>query len=463
MKRVIAFLLVCVMVCSLMAACGNKGGGTQTEGTKGTQDTGKETEEQTQSTKNVTLNVITSFAGEDGNAKNFQNAVKDWEAATGNTISDGSAVIDETVKSRVVTDFQTGSEPDVLFYFTGVDANSFIEADKVVPIEEIRTVYPDYAANMKDDMFAESPADGVKYSVPVFGYWEAMFVNTVVLEAAGVEVPGADYTWEQFLTDCQKIKDAGYIPIASALGNVPHYWFEYSIFNQQGPDKQTNLPGSADDADGQAWQAGIEDVKELYEKGFFPENTLSARDEETVQMFINDKAAFLLDGSWKVNGIANNCQDDPEDPETLDAEKLDTFTVTYVPGSSARESTDLIGGFSMGYYITRKAWDDPDKRAAAVAFVEYMTSDEMVPIFATHTATALKQAPDVDEAQFNSLQIKAIKMIEGVTSFTPAVQDLIPNECRTPLFDGMPSLVAGEESIKDAVQECLDLMAEKAQ
>ena len=110
----------------------------------------------------------------------------------------------------------------------------------------------------------------------------------------------------------------------------------------------------------------------------------------------------------------------------------------------------------MGYYITQKAWDDPDKRAAAVSFVSYMTSDEVVPVFAQHTATALKNAPAVDESTFNPLQVKAMKMMSGVTSLTGAVQDLFQGDCRVSTFDGMPEIVTGKVSAVDAVAEGLD-------
>ena len=110
----------------------------------------------------------------------------------------------------------------------------------------------------------------------------------------------------------------------------------------------------------------------------------------------------------------------------------------------------------MGYYVTKKAWDDPAKRDAAVSFVEYMTSDEVVPLFAQHTATALNNAPKVDETQFNSLQVKAISMMSKVSSFTGAVQDSFSGECRTSTFDGMPELVTGKKDIAEAVQEGLD-------
>ena len=405
----------------------------------------------------VEITVTTTFAGEDSNAQNYKNAVAGWEAATGNTVSDTSATSDETFKTRIITDFETGSEPDVLFFFNGADANDFVNAGKVVSIDDIRAEFPEYASNMNDDLIAASPADGVKYAVPVNGYWEAMFVNTKVLEDSGVAMPGADYTWDQFLDDCEKIKAAGYAPIAAALGNIPHYWWEFGIYNQQTPAEHLNIPGAADDATGSQWVAGLDDIKTLYEKGYFPDNTLSATDDETFAMFTDDKAAFLLDGSWKVGGIVGSCQSDPDDPSTIDTDKLSHFDVTYFPGKGNRKTTDLIGGLSMGYYITTKAWEDPDKKAAAVSFVEYMTSDEVVPLFAQHTASALKNAPAVDESQFNALQVKAMDMMSGVTSLTGAVQDLFNGDCRVSTFDGMPDIVVGNVSAADAVQEGIDV------
>lgn len=459
-KRTMALLLAGAMVTTVFTGCSSKQAAPETTAAKteaAADATEAKTEAPAETGKSVSLNVMTTFAGNDGNAGNYQTAVKDWETATGNKVNDSSAVSDETVKARVASDFQMGSEPDVLFWFNGADANSFIEAGKVVTIDEIRAAYPEYASNMNDDLIAASLVDGKKYAVPVNGFWEAMFVNKTVLDAAGVAVPGADYTWDQFLADCEKIKAAGYSPIAAALGNVPHYWWEYSIFNHNTTANHTDVPETVDDERGQAWVAGLNDVKDLYEKEYFPKNTLSATDDDTFLMFTEGKAAFLIDGSWKVGGIVGACQSDPNDPATIDQEKLDQFTVTYVPGKGDRKATDLVGGLSMGYYITKKAWDDPDKRDAAVNFVEYMTSDEVVPVFAQHTASALKNAPAVDEASFNTLQIKAMDMMSGVTSLTPAVQDIFQGECRTSTFDGMPQIVTGKVTAADAVKEGLEV------
>lgn len=400
----------------------------------------------------VELDVVTTFAGEDSNAKNYQDGISAWQEETGNTVNDNSATSDETFKTTVVSDFEMDAEPDVLFFFTGADANSFIEAEKVISIEDIRKEYPDYAANMDDEKIPASIVNGKKYAVPTNGYWEAMFVNTKVLADCGIEVPGEDYSWDQFMKDCAVIKEKGYAPVAAALGNIPHYWWEYSIFNNEADLAAHGEVPAADAAD--AWVSGMEDVKAMYEAGCFPENTLSATDDETFQLFTQDKAAFLLDGSWKVGGIAGACQSDPEDPSTLDTEALDKYDVTFVPSKGgARKASDLIGGFSMGYYITKKAWEDPEKKEAAVDFVNYMTSDDMILKFAQHSANPLKEAPEADTESMNSLQLKAIEFGSKVTSYTAAVQDSFQGECRVPTFDGMPAIVTGEVDAADAVAE----------
>lgn len=447
MKKLLALLLTLTMVVS-MAACAKKEDPATNNPSSGTESPkATATTAPTAEPKKVTLNVYTTYAGNDGNAQNYQDAIAEWQKSTGNKVNDSSATSDETVKARILADFETGSEPDVLFYFNGVDSNPFVQAGKVVSIDEIRQAYPDYASNMKDDMLGASPVDGKNYSVPVNGYWEGMFVNKEVCKAAGVDIPDANTTYDDFLNICQKIKDAGYTPIAVSLAQVPHYWFEYSVYNYLSVATHAVVPKSTTDMQGQAWVNGVNDIKSLYEKGFLPENTLTGTDDETVQLFIENKAAFLIDGSWKVGGI-----------QTL-TDNIDNFTVTYVPGKGERKTTDILGGLSSGYYITKKAWEDPDKRAAAVDFITYMTTDEMVSKFANYLATALKNGAKVDESQLSSLAIDSLKFTKGATGITTVVQDLVPQPCRVPVFDGMPNLVTGKVDITEAVQGVLDLLA----
>ena len=392
--------------------------------------------------KAVTLNVVTSYGGDDGNRKNFENAVKAYEESTGNKVNDGSATSNEEWKAKVLTDFETGSEPDVLFYFTNADAEPFIGAGKVVSLEEIRAEYPDYAGNMKDSMIAVA-ADGKQYAVPSSGYWENMFVNKKVLEDCGVAVPGPDYTWDQFLADCETIKEAGYTPIACSLVEVPHYWFEFTVMNNGTVENHLDVPAAADDAAAAKWAAGLNDIKALYEAGFFPANTLTASDAETVELFNSGEAAFLIDGSWKVGYFTENAED------------LNDFAIAYVPGKGERSASEAIGGISMGYFITTKAWNDPDKREAAVEFVSQLTSDETLSTFVTTEVTALVNGAKPEG--LNPLQQSAADANANITAIAGAVQDSLTAEARGDLFANVQNVVTGKMSAEDAVASAIAL------
>ena len=423
MKRIMVCLLILVCAMAVFAR-----GGAQSDG-------------------KVSLRVVSSYSGTDGNRIPFENAYRAWEAATGNTVIDESATSDEAWKAKVHADFEPGSEPDVLFFFTATDANPIVEAGKVVPLDEIRAAYPDYASNMDDGKLqgAASLVDNKVYAIPVNGFWEGLFVNTAVLQAAGAAVPGPNTTWAQFLEICQKVKDAGYTPIAVSLAHIPHYWFEFTVMNNGGPANHLTIPQRAGDPAYRAWAAGLNDIRDLYNRGFLPLNTLSGTDDETFQGFYDGNTAFAIDGSWKVGQIVANV-----------GNRLSDYAVTFVPGKGSRKATDIIGGLSMGYYITRKAWNDPVKRAVAVDFVRALTSDAVVNEMAQGTSvTALaKDAPM--PSGFNNLQASAFNMMQGATAVVPAVQDFIAPEAKASLFETDTQLVArGDITAEQAVDHMM--------
>ncbi|MBD5084967.1 MAG: extracellular solute-binding protein [Clostridiales bacterium] len=443
-NRILALIMSGALMLGLLAGCGNSGSKDSTPPSNENSTAPSNQDNDTPAPAGgVELNVVTSYGGDDGNRKQYEAAVKSYEEATGNSVQDASATSNEEWKAKVLTDFQTGTEPDVLFFFTNADAEPFITAGKVVDIATIRAEYPEYADNMRDSMMAVA-SDGKNYAVPSSGFWENMFVNTKVLADCGIDVPGPDYTWDQFLADCQTIKDKGYTPIACSLFEVPHYWFEFCVMNNGTLDNQLDVPASADDAAGQKWVAALNDMKDLYEKGFFPANTLTATDAETVQLFGDGDAAFLIDGSWKVNYFVENYPDG-----------LDDYAISYVPAKGDRKASEAIGGISMGYFITKKAWDDPAKREAAVQFVEHMTSDEVLSTFVTTEVTALKNG--ASPSGLNELQQSAADANGAITGVIGAVQDTITSECKTDLFGNVQNVVTGAMSAADAINSAIAL------
>jgi raffinose/stachyose/melibiose transport system substrate-binding protein len=390
------------------------------------------------------ITVVTSYGRVDGNRSNYIAAVSEWKELTGNKVIDESAMSDEKWKAKVNSDFDSEAEPDVLFFFVGADADNIITKNKVVSLDDIRAEYPNYGSNLNNNIIPASTADGKKYALPTTGFWEALYVNKVVLEKSGVALPDADYSWDSFMADSQKIKNAGFTPIAASLKEVPHYWWEYSVFNNDAIGSHLDIPADVSDAAGLAWIAGLDDIKKMYDAGFFPKDTLTANDATTLKLMANGKAAFLLDGSWKIGWFQKNA-----------ADHIDDYIVTYVPAKSDRKASDIIGGFSMGYYITKKAWDDPARREAAIDFVSYMTSDKVISTFSNGgvVPTALITPPSAGDA--SPFVKSAIDMFKSQTGAVSAVQDLLSHDTTTTLFEGIPNVLTGSETSKELVEETI--------
>lgn len=391
----------------------------------------------------VELAVISSFGGDDGSRARFEEIIAAYEAETGHTVQNNADTSDELWKARVRADFETGAEPDVLFFFTGADADSFVSAGKVVPIEEIREMYPDYAANMKDEILNSllaSPVDGKAYAVPLNGYWEALFCNIDVLEAHDVGLPK---TWDEFLAACDTLKAAGVTPIAASLSDVPHYWWEFALMNNAGPGEHLTVPRQKGDDAYQAYVGSLNDIKELYDRGCFPINTLTTSDPETVAMFARKEAAFLGDGNWSVNKVMEYCLSTGTDASTI------TFTGVPVKDASRRHSTRYISGMSMGFYITRKAWNNENHRAAAVRFVAMMTTDENVAKFAGFSSTALKNSVNIQDAE--SIHQNAVRFIASGDYAVPAAQDTWKDTAKTDLFKNIPFVCLGQMTPEEAI------------
>ena len=130
-------------------------------------------------------------------------------------------------------------------------------------------------------------------------------------------------------------------------------------------------------------------------------------------------------------------------------DELVRVTRRMLPCLSTRREDTWIGGISMGYFITRKAWKNPEKRDAAVRFVEMLTSNEILSTFIRTEVTAL-----IDGASpvgLNSLEQSAAETNAQLTRVSLAVQDAISAEAKSTLFTSIQKVVTGQMTAENAV------------
>ena len=173
MKKLIALVLVLVMALS-MVACGAADGG------------------------KVTLDVIISQYG---------NYTQEWwtefeanfEKANENIDLNIEIVSWNDIYSVVTTRISTNEQPDILNISGFAD---YVNDDLLMPATEYTSEA--LQANFIDSFWASNEMDGTVWALPILASCRALFVNTELLEGAGVSAPT---TWEEVKTACQAIKD----------------------------------------------------------------------------------------------------------------------------------------------------------------------------------------------------------------------------------------------------------------
>jgi raffinose/stachyose/melibiose transport system substrate-binding protein len=328
----------------------------------------------------------------------------------------------------------------------GSDAEPFVAGNKFVTIEEIQKDYPDFAADhdIKSIAASATASDGNHYFVPGPGYSEALFANKKVLAEAGVTLPDEKTTYEAWVADLKKIKDAKFIPLATVFAPAEgiHYLWEYTSYNNEKVAKDHGTYDAKDAAKVAAYAAGLDDIKALYDDGLLYPSADSATNGDAFAALVADKAAFFVGGSWSYN---------------VEGDAAKNIAITYFPSKgNDRKNTDAIGGISMGFAISRKAYEDPSKRDGVVNFVNTVTNAESLLSYGEWRSYTLSAAaadsktrayvPNEawDAAERVSEGGKATALTDtlksalvfnaGVTLFAGAVQDNIPAANKTILF-----------------------------
>ena len=305
----------------------------------------------------LTLYTASTFAGADTAAEAYVELLKAFEEQTGYVVEDNSSASDEAWKASVLYDFAAGNEPDVLFFFAA-NADSAPILSKVVPISEINATYPELDL-LENQAVAE--ADGNVYAIPVRPFWEGLFVNKDLFEQYGLELPT---TWDKLERAIAVFRQEDIVPISVSLSDIPHYLAEMAILVSGPVTEHKARPQTLEDVPA-SWFRGMELIRHLQQIGAFADNAHATTEERSSQPFREKKAAMQIDGSWFANSIP--------------AENMNTTIVMPMPAyAEDADSRAFVGGTSMGFYLTRKAWEDPEKRDAAVALLSWLTQKESI-------------------------------------------------------------------------------------
>lgn len=366
MKRLLTLILALCIVMGMVACSGGKDASS-------TADQSSASDESKASEPESTSSASEESAAEDGKTLVYWSM---W-----NSTEPQAAVIQEAIAAY---EEQTGNTVQV--EWKGRDIASVIQAalegGETIDLfdEDFMRMSKNYAKNLAD---LESMAAEVEYDsyavaalpaavrgwsgnlscIPYQPYTSGIFYDKAAFEKAGVTAE--PQTWEEFLDACQKLKDAGYIPLAQddayALYTLGYQLARY--MTQEGVSKlvtEWTWSGSPE-----ALKAA-NDIAQLRELGYLSDTAPDAYPAGENEIGFGN-AAMVVNASWVPGEITNNTGCDIEwgmfnyptvaggkDPSTIANVGAQALGI---PSNSqnSQEAFDLIMMITSGEYDQKMA------------------------------------------------------------------------------------------------------------
>ena len=189
-----------------------------------------------------------------------------------------------------------GQTPDVWTCNPGPNMDVYVEAGVVADLTDILTNQEaDWYATFTDGIFERLTYDEKIMAVPTNYAAACVYYNTEIFEEVGVEVPT---TYDELLTVCQAIQDAGYTPISCSAGTA---WclsmIASYLCDRQGVDLNAIADHTANWTDENCIAAG-EKLVELSQ--YFQATAAGDSNDQATANFYNGQAAMLVQGSWAI-------------------------------------------------------------------------------------------------------------------------------------------------------------------
>jgi raffinose/stachyose/melibiose transport system substrate-binding protein len=325
----------------------------------------------------VNLRFVNSWGGSDPKSETLQEIFDRFMAENPDIVISNESLYGEDFLQKLKTDFVSGNDPDVFGLWPGSDIKTLVEVGKVADLTGILDGDPAWKESFDPKMWHHTTFGGRIYGLPVEIIFEGLFINADLFEAYDVKKP-ADY--EELKAAVAAFRENGVIPISFNCKAEGTYIYQNMAMMLGGRDAIENpiRDGTVE----KCYIEALERLCELYEMGAFPDDLFTMTSVERNNLFRDKKAAMIVQGSWYISAL-------PDDG-----------SVEILPFPEMKEDGDnyttMVYGLGCGtFYMSRRAWDDPVKREAAIKLLRCLTSREATALLAEKTGMiSCVQTPD---------------------------------------------------------------------
>lgn len=280
------------------------------------------------------------------------------------------------------------------------------------------------------------------------GPTHVIYYNSQMFADVGYE--SFPQTWDEMLDAFEKLKSKGIIPIAMGNKNgdpAQSGWLAVIADRYTGSEWFESIcEGEGASFTDPEFVRALKAFKDLADKGYLNKD-LNSIDNTTMQnYFFEGKAAAMIDGIWAVTNI-----DSAAPQEILDVTKCAVF-----PAVEGGKGNPLSSAGSAGiYYCINSNVTDPEKRAACMEMLEYMTGKQCAEIMASVGGFPAYDPKDFDTTKLTPLAKEAYTLCNQATP--SRIYDLwLDASIITTLNNGLQEMLAGTmepENLAEQVQQ----------
>jgi len=250
----------------------------------------------------------------------------------------------------------SGDLPDVVMGKNGIN-EILIKGNLATPFNEYMDKDAEWKSEIGDAALASNTRDGKIWSISdqkqIVGY----FYNKEMFEKAGIK-PAE--TWDEFMTNCDKLKAAGFTPLAMMTGEnawTTNLLLAAIVGSSDAGNKFMNTlhPTSFETPE---MVAGLKQIQVMLQK-YTTKDALGAVYANAANNFCQSKAAIIANGPWMIGDFS----DKTKSPEGFDKK----VGISTYPGNGS------FSTYEVGYMIGSKTQEAKD---AAAKFIKYKTSIE---------------------------------------------------------------------------------------
>lgn len=350
------------------------------------------------------IRFVSSWGAYDSKAPRLEKIFQNILSKHKNIAIEDSSMAGSQFLFVLKSDFASNNEPDIFGLWPGSDMELLVKQGLVADLTELVNDNPEWKERFLPEVWEYVTYNDKIYGIPLEMTYEGLFINKDLFEKYDVKVPT---NYEELKEAIEIFKANDIIPIAYNATSEGSYIYQ-NIVTKLGGKEDVVTPFDEEGNIKSCYIDGMNYMKELYELGAFPSDYYLINDKERNDLFINKKAAMIVQGAWFIGDNAVNSNDTTIDilqfPDMPNGKGNDA--VTYGPGNGI-------------LHISTKAWNDESKRDKCITILKEMTNDES--FMELSKESGFIASIEIDNANNTYLGKKGNKLIEEATELVNPV------------------------------------------